>query len=45
MQYGIKDKELIKWIKQIIKENKRNEQSKRNTIQADPKAENEKYVR
>jgi len=45
MQYRINDKELIKWIKQIIKENKRNEQSKRNTIQEDPKAENEKHVR
>jgi hypothetical protein len=45
MQYRINDKELIKWIKQIIKENNRNEQSKRNTIQADPKAENEKHVR
>jgi hypothetical protein len=45
MQYRINDKELIKWIKQIIKENNRNEHSKRNTIQADPKAENEKHVR
>jgi len=45
MQHRIKDKQVIEWIKQIIKENKSENYINRNIVQTDTKAKDETPVR